>query len=137
MTLTVGREGELEPLTIVLQRYRITIPMVESEILDSGVAYVKINQFGDGLSSTLRDHLRDVLRQDPRGLIVDLRNNPGGLLDAAVEISDMSSLGVSHDGCSFASLYKWNSLTGGGYPENNKGLARPGKGVKNQELFLF
>ncbi|HJL70415.1 MAG TPA: S41 family peptidase, partial [Anaerolineales bacterium] len=87
VNITVLREGLPEPLTLEITRYKITIPSVEGEILSSGLAYVKINRFGDRTTRELRAQLRAQLADDPPGLILDLRNNPGGFLDAGISVT--------------------------------------------------
>jgi carboxyl-terminal processing protease len=69
-------------------RAAIEIPSVRGEMLDNSLAYVRINRFGDRTPDQLRTTLETLLEQEPVGLILDLRNNPGGGLDAAVEIAD-------------------------------------------------
>jgi carboxyl-terminal processing protease len=87
VSITVLREGLPEPFTLEITRYKITIPSVEGEILSSGLAYVKINRFGDRTTRELRAQLRAQLAGDPPGLILDLRNNPGGFLDAGISVT--------------------------------------------------
>ncbi len=84
--LAVQREGETELLEFEIVRAKIHLPSVESEMLEGGVAYVKINDFGDKTTPELRTALRALLAQQPAGLILDLRNNPGGYLDTAIEV---------------------------------------------------
>ena len=85
--ITLLREGIPEPLTLEITRYKITIPSVEGEILANGLAYVRINRFGDHTSRELRTQLRAQLANNPPGLILDLRNNPGGFLDAGISVT--------------------------------------------------
>lgn len=85
--LTVKRAGENEFLEFNIVRARITIPSVESKILDGNVGYIKINDFGQNTARDFRDQLRTLLSQRPVGLVLDLRNNPGGYLNTAVDIA--------------------------------------------------
>jgi carboxyl-terminal processing protease len=85
--LEIEREGEPEPLTFTIVRAKIIIPSVESRMLESGVGYVKINDFGEKTDSELRQQLRDLLTQEPRGLVLDLRGNPGGYLTTAIDVA--------------------------------------------------
>jgi carboxyl-terminal processing protease len=85
--LTVRREGEPEPLEFEVERAHIVIPTVESEMLEGKIAYVHVFDFGERTTADLRVTLRKMLREDPRGLILDLRGNPGGLLSVAIEVA--------------------------------------------------
>jgi carboxyl-terminal processing protease len=87
LTLTIYREGEPEPFDVTLKRARIILPAAESEMLDENVAYVKLNNFSTDATEELVEHLDELLSQEPVGLILDLRNNPGGDRDTAVEVS--------------------------------------------------
>jgi len=68
-------------------RAKITIHSAEGKMLENGIAYIDINTFGERTTQELRATLDDLLKQNPRGIIIDLRNNPGGYLSTAVEVS--------------------------------------------------
>lgn len=85
--LKILREGEPEPLDFEITRAKITIPSVESKMLGDGIAYVKINSFGDGTVSELKAQLNALMDENPSGLILDLRGNPGGYRDAAIDVA--------------------------------------------------
>jgi len=87
VTLTIRREGAEDPLEFVIERAKIVIPSVESEMLENGIGYVRLYDFGDRTTRDLRAALRDLLEEDPRGLILDLRGNPGGFLTTAIEVA--------------------------------------------------
>lgn len=87
VTLTIAREGEKSPLEFVITRGEITIPSAEGKMLDNGIAYVDINTFGEKTTQELRDTLDTLLKENPRGIVIDLRNNGGGYLSTAVEVS--------------------------------------------------
>jgi carboxyl-terminal processing protease len=90
--LGILREGRDEPLSVELQRGRVAVKSVRAEFLESGEAYVRISHFTDGTADDLRGALRDLERRAERplpGLVLDLRNNPGGVLDAAVAVADV------------------------------------------------
>ena len=87
VTLTVAREGESEPLEFVITRARIKIASVTGEMKDNGIAYIDINSFGEKTTNELDAVLDDLMRQDPKGIIIDLRNNPGGYLTTAVDVA--------------------------------------------------
>jgi len=88
--LTVVREGEDKPLKVTITRAIIKVTSVKSRSLEKGYGYVRITQFqsrtGDNLASAI-SKLKDE-NDDLKGLILDLRNNPGGVLNAAVSVSD-------------------------------------------------
>jgi carboxyl-terminal processing protease len=85
------REGSAEPLQFTLKRSRVELHSVRSELLEPGMGYVRISQFsettGDDLDAALKD-LRKHNAAPLKGLVLDLRNNPGGVLEAAVSVSD-------------------------------------------------
>jgi carboxyl-terminal processing protease len=87
VTLTVARDGEAQPLEFTITRAQIKIRSAEGKMLEGGVAYIDINTFGEKTTQELRATLDDLLKQNPRGIIIDLRNNPGGYLSTAVEVS--------------------------------------------------
>lgn len=90
ITLTIGREGVSEPLTLTIVRDIITAQSVRWETLEPGYGYVRIAQFQEQTGGELRRALEKLRDGEPglKGLILDLRNNPGGLLPASVEVAD-------------------------------------------------
>ncbi len=93
--LTILREGLQEPFDVDITRDKITIASVESKMLENNIAYVKLNTFGDTTSQDLEKQLKDLMAQNPKGLILDLRYNGGGYLQTAVETaSQFISKGV-------------------------------------------
>ena len=87
VTLTVARDGEPEPLEFTITRAQIEIRSAEGKMLEDNIGYIDINTFGEQTTRELRAALDDILSQNPRGIIIDLRNNPGGYLSTAVEVS--------------------------------------------------
>jgi len=87
VTLTIHREDDSEPFDVEVKRARITIPSVDSEMLEDDIAYIQLINFGDSSTAELRDALKDALKENPAGLILDLRNNGGGYLTSAVEVA--------------------------------------------------
>jgi carboxyl-terminal processing protease len=88
--LTVIREGERKPLEFTLTRDTIQIRSVRARNLEKGYGYIKVSSFQSDTTNELRKAL-DLMedKNGPmQGLILDLRNDPGGLLDQAVEVSD-------------------------------------------------
>ena len=87
VTLTVARDGQPEPLEFTITRAQIKINSAEGKMLENNIGYVDINTFGERTTQELRAALDDLLRQNPRGIIIDLRNNPGGYLSTSVEVA--------------------------------------------------
>jgi carboxyl-terminal processing protease len=86
VTLTIQR-GDQTPFDVTITRAIITVPSVISKMLDNNIAYIQITTFGDNTTQDFHDQLKQLMAQNPKGLILDLRNNPGGYLDAAVAIA--------------------------------------------------
>ncbi len=86
VVLTIRREGETAPFEVTIVRAKITMPSVESRMLDDDIGYVAIMTFAAETQSELQDNLEEILAEDPVGLIIDLRNNGGGYLQTAVEV---------------------------------------------------
>ena len=84
--LTIKRQGVEEPFVVEVVRQRIEMATVESKMLDDGIAYLRLSEFNAQAASKLRDGLQSLLAEEPRGLIFDLRDNPGGFLSVSVEI---------------------------------------------------
>jgi carboxyl-terminal processing protease len=87
----IMREGNPEPMVFTLKRSRVDLHSVRGEMLEPGLAYLRISQFsettGDDLNATLKD-LRKHNGAPLKGLVLDLRDNPGGVLEAAVAVAD-------------------------------------------------
>ncbi len=79
------RRGEEEPFDVDVERRRIETASVEGEMLDGNIAYIAMSQFGDKTTQELRDLLDELMKNDPSGLIFDLRGNGGGWLTTAVD----------------------------------------------------
>jgi len=91
ITLTVVREGEEKPLKVVITRAIIQVKSVKSRTLEKGFGYVRISQFQARTGETLREAVSKLKQENEgplQGLVLDLRNNPGGVLGAAVSVSD-------------------------------------------------
>ncbi|WP_303290983.1 S41 family peptidase [Marinobacter sp. SS5-14b] len=92
LTLTIMREGENAPIEIDVTRDVIKVTSVKSRMIDNGYGYVRITQFQAETGRQFRDaltKLEDEHGSDLDGLVIDLRNNPGGVLQAAVETADV------------------------------------------------
>ena len=88
VTLTVERESSKTPLQFTLIRDTIKIQSVRSRVLDERIGYVRISQFQESTAKDLGVKLAEFKESNIQGLIIDLRNNPGGLLSAAVGVSE-------------------------------------------------
>ncbi len=86
--IKIDREGELKPLEFVLVREEIQLKNITYvDFVDDGIGYIRLERFSRGAGDELRLALKDLkLKGNVRGIILDLRDNPGGLLDAAVDI---------------------------------------------------
>lgn len=87
VALKISREGEPQPLEFTITRAQISIKSAEGKMLDNGIAYIDINTFGDNTTAELRSTLDTLLKENPKGIIIDLRNNPGGYLHTSVEVA--------------------------------------------------
>lgn len=87
VTLSIARKGQEEPLEFVLTRAKIVVPSVTSKTLENHIAYIDINQFGDKTTSELMAAIDQTLSQNPKGVIIDLRNDGGGYLQTAIEVA--------------------------------------------------
>jgi carboxyl-terminal processing protease len=88
--LTIEREGEKKPLNITITRGRVRLKSVKTANLEGGIFFVRITSFIENTARDLERFLADQTKSAPiRGLILDLRRNPGGLLDQAVKVSDL------------------------------------------------
>jgi carboxyl-terminal processing protease len=92
VTLEVLRPGSEAPLRFALTRSEVHVRTVQSEYLGNGLAYVRLSSFAEGTAADLERAARELNaaagRDDLLGLVLDLRGNPGGLLDSAVQIAD-------------------------------------------------
>ena len=88
VTIKVWREGETKPLEFTIVRKTIKLESVFSRMLDGKIGYLRISKFQDDTAKSLRDHIEALEKEGIDGVVVDLRNNAGGLLDRAVEICD-------------------------------------------------
>jgi carboxyl-terminal processing protease len=103
VTLTVARKGEAKPLEFKLVRDVIRTQSVRSKVIEPGYAFVRISQFQERTVEDLVRHLNDAFKAGPvKGLVLDLRNDPGGLLHSAIGVSaaflPKGTLVVSTDG---------------------------------------
>lgn len=86
LRLTILREG-IEPFDVTITRASINVPSVDGKMLDDDIAYVRIFVFSDDATEDLRDTLKELLAENPAGLILDLRGNGGGFLETSVDVA--------------------------------------------------
>ena len=88
VNITIFREGMEEPLKVTLERANIQVKSVKSKIFEGSIGYVRIRSFTKTTSRDLDKVLDEFRAKQVKKLVLDLRNNPGGLLNQAVEVSD-------------------------------------------------
>lgn len=86
VNLTVFREGDTEPFDVQIVRDEIQLESVTHE-MRGDLAYIRITRFQKSTGKDLRDALKDIIDRGGQGVVLDLRNNPGGLLEAAVDVA--------------------------------------------------
>jgi carboxyl-terminal processing protease len=91
INLTIIRKGENKPLKIKVTREVIRVKSVRSKLLEPGYAYLRVSQFqsqtGDEVMSSVKKLMDEAPKKQLKGLILDLRNNPGGILEASVKVA--------------------------------------------------
>src|SRR5438093_8285974 len=103
ITLTITRKGETVPIIVTLTRAIIKVQSVKSKMIEPGYAWLRVSQFQEATAENMVKHLDGLFKQGQvKGLILDLRGDPGGLLHGVVAISSaflpQKSLVVSTDG---------------------------------------
>jgi len=88
VTITIVRRGLKDPKAFTITRDIISIKSVRHEVLEGDVGYVRISQFQEKTDRDLQDAIDDLQEKGVKSLLLDLRNNPGGLLDMAVQVTD-------------------------------------------------
>jgi carboxyl-terminal processing protease len=90
VTLTINREGFTQPKDFVIVRETIPIRSVKARVIEGGIGYIKLNNFQDQTDRDLQNYLKQMGKHlTPfKGLILDLRNDPGGLLEQATRVAD-------------------------------------------------
>lgn len=121
VNVTVAREGETEPIYFDITRAKIPLYSVESRyLIDKGTGYVSINRFAEKTSQEFQEAVDNLLAQGMKELVLDLRGNPGGLLDQAFEITNLllkkpGEVIVSTKGRVPGTDYEYYSRGGGKY----------------------
>ncbi|HEY5733512.1 MAG TPA: S41 family peptidase [Gammaproteobacteria bacterium] len=118
IVLTIVREGEEKPLKITIIRAIIKVKSVKARILEPGYYYLRVTQFQSHTAELLRDAIANLRKDSPesiKGAVLDLRNNPGGVLSGAVSVSDIflqEGLIVYTEGRSTDSASKYHAKPG-------------------------
>jgi len=86
--ITIRRRGVKKAMIFNIIREIIEVKSVKSEILEKKIGYIKLSSFNENSSSQIKNSLNKFKKQDLKGYILDLRNNPGGLLSQAIKITD-------------------------------------------------
>ena len=125
--LTIRRKGEKKALEKILKREIIQIKSVEAKILKKNIAYLRLKSFNSNSSKQLIDKINNFEKKNvPTGYILDLRNNPGGLLTQAINVTDF----FLEDG-------EILSTKGRRTMENRRFFARKGDKVKGKPLIVL
>src|ERR1044071_9463048 len=104
ITLTISRKGESAPVVVTLTRAVIRVQSVKSKVIEPGYGWVRVSQFQEATAENMVKQITQMFKENPnlKGLVLDLRNDPGGLLHGAVAISSAflpaKTLVVSTDG---------------------------------------
>jgi carboxyl-terminal processing protease len=104
ITLTISRKGESAPIVVTLTRAVIRVQSVKSKVIEPGYGWVRVSQFQEATAENMVRQITQMFKENPnlKGLVLDLRNDPGGLLHGAVAISSAflpaKTLVVSTDG---------------------------------------
>ncbi|MCD4712707.1 MAG: S41 family peptidase [Clostridiales bacterium] len=88
VTLEITRPGSAEPFDVTIVRALIIVKSVEFEILENGMGYIKLSDFSQKTNSEFDAAMAHMVNNNVKKLIVDVRNNPGGLLNTAIYVSD-------------------------------------------------
>lgn len=128
--LTIVRKGQDKPLELTLNRDIINIKSVRSRVEDGDIGYIRITSFseqtGEGLKKAIEDLTKQIGEDKLKGFILDLRNNPGGLLDQAIDVSD-----------AFLDRGEIVSTRGRNADETERRNARPGDLAKGKPVIVL
>ncbi|MBS7543711.1 S41 family peptidase [Ancylobacter oerskovii] len=128
--LTIIRKGQDKPLELTLTRDIINIKSVRSRVEGDDIAYIRVTSFSENTAEGLKKAMEDLTKQigedKLKGFIIDLRNNPGGLLDQAIEVSD-----------TFLDRGEIVSTRGRNADEIERRNARPGDLAKNKPVIVL
>ncbi len=129
VAIRIERAGEPEPIDFNVIRSHVQVRSVRSELLERDYGYIRLTHFSETTYKDLRKAIDELQRNSPsglQGLVLDLRNNPGGVLDAAVEVTD-----------AFLDEGLIVTASGRGRESNFERLARPGDLLDGAELVVM
>ena len=135
VVLTILRKGAKKPLQFTLVREKIQVKSVKSELLDKKYAYIRLAQFQAMTDKDMEQAITQLKQQSGghlKGLVLDLRNNPGGLLDSAIQVSD-AFLGSDKNGKQEMIVYTQGRLPGSKFTA----LAKPGDILNNAPMVVL
>jgi len=89
VVLSIWRESRKEPFDISLTREKIRLETVRSEVLENDIGYLRISMFDEETAKDFKEHINALEKKGIKGLVIDLRNNPGGLLDQCLKVADV------------------------------------------------
>ncbi|MDR5683847.1 MAG: S41 family peptidase [Armatimonadota bacterium] len=89
VTVVVQRPGQPTPLSFLIVREPIVVPAVEHRMLEGGIGYIRFGQFTQGSANLVRRAIEDLQAQGMRGMLLDLRSNPGGFVAELNRVADM------------------------------------------------
>lgn len=89
VTITIYRPSTNETFDVTITRALIVVKVVKSEMLENGIGYLRLTQFDSHASKEFYQHMESLVKQGAKGVIVDLRDNPGGNLNECLNICDM------------------------------------------------
>ncbi len=133
--LTILRKGQKKPLVFKLVRQKIEIKSVQSKLLDNQYGYVRLSQFQALTDKEMEQAIKTMSKNaggQLNGLILDLRNNPGGLLDSAIQISD-AFMSPSKHGKPEMIVYTQGRLAGTKFTA----MANPGDILNNAPMIVL
>jgi carboxyl-terminal processing protease len=87
VTLSISREGEPSVLDIIIKRDKIIIKSVKTELTEDGIFIIKVTNFNNDTEQLFSNAVREALEKNAKGIVLDLRNDPGGFLEAAIEMA--------------------------------------------------
>lgn len=88
VNITIVRDTENDPIDLTIERRQIEVPTIEYEMMDGDIGYISVSEFDEVTADQFINAVNDLDKKGQKGLVIDLRNNPGGLLDIVVKMLD-------------------------------------------------